>query len=790
MAELYAHYALRSERTRIRVLFDCRYYLETYPDVRRSGIDPLTHFLLFGAREKRQPHPLFHTAYYVASNPDVAATRVNPLLHFLEVGWQQHRRPNALFDPLWYAQEYRLPEGVNPLLDYIRRRGSGEDVLPAFSLSALLTNSTPKFEIPRLPYPVDVIFRTTEEREETLQSLNNLAGSRFQIPFEVVVITPPSERELTRNILEICQHHCWTLVSDDRERNAMRRALALHVDRDVVLFEAGTEVAGDWLDRLAAAAYSAPGIGTAAPFCNRAGPTGYPLPHLTTTLAQGVTTEAIDQDFRAGNGARTAVLGAQARSLTYLRREYISQGGLLPDGSSTGVAVADGPFFVPGWKHVLAAGIFAYHPGKAGNAAASADCAGAAASAGRNDVAAPLRFIVSAARLKKCGRPVILAVSHALGGGVSESIVYLSRALRHRVEFLIVMPADNAVIVECPNPDYAFSLAIDAERDYSVLLEVLRRCGVVRMHIHHTHGYRLDLDRLRRDLGVPFDFTAHDYYAICPQFHLTNATGGFCGEPGEAGCNRCLAERPLSPSRSIQDWRRENSWLLRGADRLIVPSGDTSTRLARYVPDRPILVVPHPEPPIPQIDRDAPRLAADEPLRIAILGVLSNHKGLAKVRDCARLGQQRRLLLEFTLVGFVDKSLRPRAEPFRQTGQYTNASLPDLLAQVNPHLVWFPGEAPETYSFALSAALRAGLPVVVPNIGALPERVAGLTWAWVTPLDWDPICVNAFFSEIRERNFLTRMSPAPTAGRDEPKNGFYESAYLEREQSSIHDTID
>ncbi|MBV8573496.1 MAG: glycosyltransferase, partial [Acetobacteraceae bacterium] len=65
-----------------------------------------------------------------------------------------------------------------------------------------------------------------------------------------------------------------------------------------------------------------------------------------------------------------------------------------------------------------------------------------------------------------------------------------------------------------------------------------------------------------------------------------------------------------------------------------------------------------------------------------------------------------------------------------ETGQYEDAELPRLLARVGPHLVWFPAQWPETYSYTLDAAIAAGLPIVASGIGAFPERLAGrpLTW--------------------------------------------------------------
>jgi hypothetical protein len=38
------------------------------------------------------------------------------------------------------------------------------------------------------------------------------------------------------------------------------------------------------------------------------------------------------------------------------------------------------------------------------------------------------------------------------------------------------------------------------------------------------------------------------------------------------------------------------------------------------------------------------------------------------------------------------------------TGQYAESELPALLAKVRPHVVWFPAQWPETYSYTLTAA--------------------------------------------------------------------------------------
>lgn len=73
-------------------IFDERYYLFTYPDVLAAGHDALKHYLLYGAREGRDPAPWFHTQAYLRANPDVQRSGLNPLYHYVRYGCGEQRR--------------------------------------------------------------------------------------------------------------------------------------------------------------------------------------------------------------------------------------------------------------------------------------------------------------------------------------------------------------------------------------------------------------------------------------------------------------------------------------------------------------------------------------------------------------------------------------------------------------------------------------------------------------------------------------------------------------------------
>ena len=79
--------------------FDTSWYLSHYPDVAARGMDPLDHYHLFGAWEGRDPGPLFRTRWYLALNPDVRDAGVDPLLHYLRHGALEGRPPRPARRP-------------------------------------------------------------------------------------------------------------------------------------------------------------------------------------------------------------------------------------------------------------------------------------------------------------------------------------------------------------------------------------------------------------------------------------------------------------------------------------------------------------------------------------------------------------------------------------------------------------------------------------------------------------------------------------------------------------------
>lgn len=156
-------------------LFDRTWYLDRYPDVGASRIDPLHHYLLHGAREGRDPGPSFSSAAYLQAYPDVVAAELNPLLHYARYGRAEGRavfpadligavavapvvtappsgeeeelallRASEYFDAAWYLS--RNPDvaalGADPAQHFLLFGGlEGRDPGPRFSSSAYLAEN-------------------------------------------------------------------------------------------------------------------------------------------------------------------------------------------------------------------------------------------------------------------------------------------------------------------------------------------------------------------------------------------------------------------------------------------------------------------------------------------------------------------------------------------------------------------------------------------------------------------------------------------------------------------------
>jgi len=639
--------------------------------------------------------------------------------------------------------------------------------------------------------PVDVIIPVYRGLAETRACIESVLASSYRTPAEIVVIDDASpEPELTAYLRGLGD--AVTLLENERNLGfvaTVNRGMALHPGRDVLLLNSDTVVANDWLDRLRECAWRDVATASVTPFSNNATICSYPRFCQDNALPQGMAVAELDALFRDVNRGEAVPIPTAVGFCMYIRRDCLEQVGLF-DADLFGRGYGEENEFCMraarhGWRHLLCADTYVYHAGGVSFADTQSEQQKSAlrtltalypgyealiAGFVCADPPAPCRFAAELEVLRRTAsrdaRPAVLMINHARGGGTERHLRELAATIAEQATVLFLRPhgAENqAGLLSLHGSDNA--LPFDPVDDYALLVELLRALGVRRVHFHHTIGVHTQFWRLPQDLGVPYDFTVHDYYLACPQVTMTTPEGAYCGEPDDVGCRRCLQQSPAPGVSEIGQWRSASDAMVRGAARVFVPGRDAERRMQRYFPGVATVFAPHENDRLLQVAPARARpLADEESLRIVVLGAVAVFKGANLLEDCARAARRRRLPLEYHLLGYAYRPLASwPATALREHGAYREEELARLLRELAPHLVWFPGSCPETYSYTLSACVALGLPVVAPAIGAYSERLAGREWSWLIAPDPTPAAMSEFFVGLR-RNFLHGAAPEPVRG--------------------------
>lgn len=390
------------------------------------------------------------------------------------------------------------------------------------------------------------------------------------------------------------------------------------------------------------------------------------------------------------------------------------------------------------------------------------------------------RIESSIKRLKQLNKNVVLLVTHNCGGGVQKHLGDLEMIFADHITFIILKSCDHdRVELSWRTPVDRISLRYRISDNLDLLTDTLAGLGVGRIHYHHLLGHGPEIVTLPDRLNVPYDFTVHDYHTICPRIHLTADDGKYCMEQGEIFCNRCLSSSNKYKNINIKEWRETFGSFLRGAQRVFIPSHDAGERLLKYFPGSNFIYAPHPETsgacPIPTF---SPK-HHDSPITIAIIGAMTAIKGKDILQECALDASKRRLPIHFILIGYSDLKFSAGAlDKLLVHGMYENANIKNLLDRYKTDVAWFPSQCPETYSYALSEVMTAGLPVVASNLGAFTERLNGRPWSWVLPWNMEASAVNDMFVKLKEKKFLSVEQLPVTGGRASDSQFQYGRDYL------------
>lgn len=305
---------------------------------------------------------------------------------------------------------------------------------------------------------------------------------------------------------------------------------------------------------------------------------------------------------------------------------------------------------------------------------------------------------------------------------------------------------DGLEVAHLPRrPDEPYGLDLARPR----VLELVER-EVGEADVAHVHHHSTLSDRTMRALARsrPVFATLHDLFTTCPRFfRLPPDSALTCPARGDLdACVRCVAldlpgHEPGALAAALAARQATFDAELASAAAVFVPSrahGDRLAPLLGVAPER-LVVLPHGLcPPVPERSARAHR---EGPLRVLHLGHRSAAKGtLDLVRALAAVpaGSVELVLAGAEVEAGFDAALSEAAGrlPLAFRGPYDRADLAALAADAD--LAAFPSRAYESYGLVVDEALALGLPVLVSDRGALPERIgdAGIALPAEDPAAW------------------------------------------------------
>src|SRR5437764_7073981 len=269
---------------------------------------------------------------------------------------------------------------------------------------------------------------------------------------------------------------------------------------------------------------------------------------------------------------------------------------------------------------------------------------------------------------------------------------------------------------------------------FSIALGLLQYISVCRDGLLHALA----------DAAAPYAYTVHDLNFACPTITCLGPDQMFCGGVNDRNvCKRCLQTQAEYASVDIDGWRERHRGLLNEAAFVIAPSRWAAAMLRRYVPGQSVRLIPHGTADDHTVDppTSLPLSLPDDGIpTIALLGAIGPDKGARRIERLVELARQRNASLRFVLIGYLDVQQTPWQSDdarFSIHGRYDRRELPALLSHYRVKLVIYPSAGPETFSYTLSETCAAGVPALVPPIGALAERVEESAAGWVmTEGEW------------------------------------------------------
>ena len=613
--------------------------------------------------------------------------------------------------------------------------------------------------------PVDIvipIYNAPDDVRRCVESVLACTPEEHRLVLIDDASTDPAVGEVLREIEQRGARHVEML------RNERNRGFTATANRgmtrstaDIVLLNSDAIVTVGWLAAMLRCAASDPAIATITPFSNNAEICSFPRFCEDNHLSLDGNAASISRALAEAAVPTYPDLPTGVGFCMFVRRAAIDEVGTFDMAFGAGYG-EENDFCLraarAGWRNVLADDAFVVHAGGRSFAGRKADLGSRNLTrlvarhphytnmVQRYIAADPLRAIRQAAESRlDASAPLrgVLHVIHHHGGGTETHVRELIAASRERWRHYLAVAVGDRWQIEAHRRDgsiitFAFTRE-PGERWRDFVGGVAATFGVTLIHLHNISACREGLLEALDGGDLPFGYTLHDLNFACPTITFLDPAGRYCGGVTDARiCRACLAAQPEFSDIDVTSWRVRHATLVERAAFVIAPSRWAASMLERYFPRAGVTVIQHGTEAPPERRLPGTRLGVlmpdDTVPVVAAVGAIGPDKGARRIERLVERMRELDAPLRIVIIGYLDVERGPwQSDDARLTvhGRYDARDLPELLRHYRTQFVLFPSAGPETFSYTLSESWRAGIPALVPPIGALAERVTDSGAGWV-----------------------------------------------------------
>lgn len=742
--------------------------------------------------------------WYVENYPDVLAAQIDPVEHYVKYGAIEERSPSANFD----LNELKTRSNNSIWLDkFIKLSYSSKSGL---GLSNIGKASLPYIDVYRLMrFPkIDVFVSKNNKCNQDLViiipvfnafdkldvAIDALLKSRL-FDSKIIIINDASSDSGFKAIATKYQHSFITYAENESNigfsgtvNTGIEIARREYGELDVVILNSDTIVSEYWLQEILLVAHSDNDIGSVTSISNQAGP--FSMCSHMSILPSLKDVNRVAELVRKSAPLVTIEVPTGHGFCMYMSSKFLDEVGTFDqdafpmgygeenDLCMRGVRV--------GWRNVIALRSFVYHEQSSsfGNKKKQLVKDGrdtidqrypeykslVTSVFGHRDFKLLKQYMIDSTSISPdfmCKKRILFVISTETGGTPQTNLDLMKQLSSTHDCFLLVSDSMQIKLLYLENLElklifeHRLSRKLDgishksSEYD-SVLVNWLAQLSVDILHVRHIAWHSLGLFDMASSLKIPVVFSFHDFYTLCPTVKLIDGDNNYCAGHCREVKDACVTE--LWPSDELRElnkfqiynWRRNISRVFPHVSTFVTTSDSAKRTILDLYPqlsDKNFLVVPH--------GRDFDNFydfspscwtIAHKKIRLVCPGNLNIAKGLSFINELAENFSD---IVEIHVIGKVSSELS-LSENLHLHGEYKRENLFNLIEKIEPNIGGIFSIWPETWCHTLTELLACGIPVVSFGMGAVEERVKKGGFGWILKTQ----STSEFINLIQQENFI------------------------------------